>query len=571
MHLKMRQSNESAHELPAELKIKRSKISHQPLPTQCRFAPQKSSNGGNKRKQAPNRTGMPNQLKIGLENLSGYDLSSVRVHYNSKKPAQIGALAYTRGNQIHLGPGQNRHLPHEGWHAVQQMQGRVNPTKQKKQTQINDSPKLEHEADNMGAKAQRVNQNSKNSWCHEAMCKKETFNSSPVVQRAVGFEFQTNWTIHKTRRFGRDPVEYGKKTPFFSGEGWQMESDGVDIEYVVEHTPEIAGEAGINAVNDVMDNLVTFVGNLNGLRNTNAGDLRNNQLREEGINLLRSDFQILTNGQEIIAKPQATAGVRLDRISNLYQSLGTENSTAGNEFLGQAPGFYRLIVNSSRNAATTDDPAWEDHTPSAKLQGLLTMIAQYLTMGSGNGFLKTAKYMTFIMARTDFGAMFNNLDDEEKNHYSNDRNAWVIYVCDNVMNNIDRTQPVINKQINDGHNLPRGQMITIPITREDWLSNIAGGRDLLTKHANEVNWYSSKAHKRIYKDSRTNLGHRLRGFGELGARFDDLLNDQIGAIFEFRSMAVDIPYTDWQALARQTYQYFRAINLMNDEDELPVF
>ena len=67
-----------------------------------------------------NRTGMPDRLKSGLESLSGMDLSGVRIHRNSDKPARIQALAYTQGRDIHVGPGQESHLPHEGWHAVQQ-------------------------------------------------------------------------------------------------------------------------------------------------------------------------------------------------------------------------------------------------------------------------------------------------------------------------------------------------------------------------------------------------------------------------------------------------------------------
>lgn len=54
------------------------------------------------------------------------------MHYNSSRPAQLQALAYAQGSDIHLGPGQERHLPHEAWHGVQQAQGRVQPTLQKK-------------------------------------------------------------------------------------------------------------------------------------------------------------------------------------------------------------------------------------------------------------------------------------------------------------------------------------------------------------------------------------------------------------------------------------------------------
>lgn len=101
----------------------------------------------------PNNTGMPDQLLNGIQNLSGFDMSDVRVHYNSSKPAQLQAHAYAQGTDIHLGPGQEKHLPHEAWHVVQQKQGRVRPTMQLKGMGVNDDAGLEREADVMGEKA----------------------------------------------------------------------------------------------------------------------------------------------------------------------------------------------------------------------------------------------------------------------------------------------------------------------------------------------------------------------------------------------------------------------------------
>ncbi len=103
----------------------------------------------------PNKTGMPDHLKSGIENISGMDLSGVRVHYNSSKPKQVNALAYVQGTDIHVAPGQERHLPHEAWHVVQQAQGRVKPTMQQMKDgfPVNDEEGLEREADVMGAKA----------------------------------------------------------------------------------------------------------------------------------------------------------------------------------------------------------------------------------------------------------------------------------------------------------------------------------------------------------------------------------------------------------------------------------
>ena len=104
-----------------------------------------------------NRTGLPDALKAGVENLSGHSLDDVKVHYNSAKPAQLQAHAYAQGTDIHIAPGQEKHLPHEAWHVVQQKQGRVRPTMQLKgKVNVNDDAGLEKEADVMGREAMQM-------------------------------------------------------------------------------------------------------------------------------------------------------------------------------------------------------------------------------------------------------------------------------------------------------------------------------------------------------------------------------------------------------------------------------
>ena len=109
----------------------------------------------------PNNTGMPDNLKAGIESLSGFSMDDVRVHYNSSKPATVQALAYTQGTDIHVAPGQEKCLPHEAWHVAQQMAGRVSPTTSINGMPVNDNAALEHEADVMGEKAVQCKNNSK--------------------------------------------------------------------------------------------------------------------------------------------------------------------------------------------------------------------------------------------------------------------------------------------------------------------------------------------------------------------------------------------------------------------------
>lgn len=93
-----------------------------------------------------NDIGLPDQLKAGIASLFGMRMGHVKVHYNSDKPAQLLAHAYAQGSEIHVAPGQERHLPHEARHAVQQVQGNVVPTCVSKCVVLNNTPEMEREA-----------------------------------------------------------------------------------------------------------------------------------------------------------------------------------------------------------------------------------------------------------------------------------------------------------------------------------------------------------------------------------------------------------------------------------------
>jgi hypothetical protein len=126
-----------------------------------------------------NNTGLPDNLKSGIENLSGHSMDNVKVHYNSDKPSQLKAHAYAQGTNIHLAAGQEKHLPHEAWHVVQQKQGRVKPTMQMKgKINVNDDSALEKEADVMGEKAMQLQ-----SYNGLTILSAQSAPDSPVLQK----------------------------------------------------------------------------------------------------------------------------------------------------------------------------------------------------------------------------------------------------------------------------------------------------------------------------------------------------------------------------------------------------
>ncbi len=92
-------------------------------------------------------TGIPEDLKARVEKRSGFSLDDVKIHYNSDNPGRVGALAYTQGSQVYIGPGQERNLAHELGHVIQQKEGRVRATGTVNGQSLNDDMSLEREAD----------------------------------------------------------------------------------------------------------------------------------------------------------------------------------------------------------------------------------------------------------------------------------------------------------------------------------------------------------------------------------------------------------------------------------------
>jgi hypothetical protein len=213
-------------------------------------------------------SGLPVGLKAGIESLSGIDLSDVRVHENSSKPARINALAYAQGSEIHLSPGQKRHLPHEAWHIVQQRQGRVRANFQAKGASINDDPVLEREADIMGERALSTPAGDSS---HVRSPQPGPVTSAPI-QRKVGFEFEdSEWRPWYLGYFSRMyPAE--RKKVLHHGTGYNLEADDTpgprksNLEFVTDAF-EVSNNGGI-ALKTTLTAIRGVVHHLDGLTGT---------------------------------------------------------------------------------------------------------------------------------------------------------------------------------------------------------------------------------------------------------------------------------------------------------------
>jgi len=180
----------------------------------------------------PNNTGLPDNLKTGIESLSGFSMDDVRVHYNSSKPAAVHALAYTQGTDIHVAPGQEHALPHEAWHVAQQMAGRVAPTTNINGMPVNDNAGLEHEADVMGEKAlQRINipgmtEQSKVFNSNVVQCGREDHllgaTGCPVIKILFAGSGYTSW---------RNENDNGDEAGNVEGHSYRKSEDAYTVSY----------------------------------------------------------------------------------------------------------------------------------------------------------------------------------------------------------------------------------------------------------------------------------------------------------------------------------------------------
>jgi outer membrane protein OmpA-like peptidoglycan-associated protein len=125
---------------------------------------QASSSGDVHLSSLLNRKGLPDPIRSQMETSFDADFSSVQVHHGSeaaRKTSEIGALAYTQGENIYFNQGMyapdtrsgKELIGHELTHVVQQRAGKVKATGQAKGLPVNQDPALEREADAMGAKA----------------------------------------------------------------------------------------------------------------------------------------------------------------------------------------------------------------------------------------------------------------------------------------------------------------------------------------------------------------------------------------------------------------------------------
>ncbi len=383
-----------------------------------------------------NTTGIPDHLKAGIEYLCGFSMDDVKVHYNSAKPGELQALAYTEDQDIYIAPGQEDYLPHEVWHVVQQMQGRVQSTLQVENISVNDNIILEQEADQMGERANQFKIDRENYICFPQNI--QSFQN--IIQRKIGLEIEVPMDLQKgtlkteAERKEVSPFKtQSRELPFIrandrciqkgqsaimNGNSWKLTADGYEdswyCEYITDPVDETKNPEGLTLI---VKDLMNWVDQ--NLVNLKTGEYI--QISEDYV----VGWHPFQKGSEISGSFHVTAGVRLDRIFEMFKKLAKINKTSleihQDDYQGLLIGTADKIVLEQAVSPT------QKINESLEYKGLVALMGSYV--GGQYRFInhqhdelslhpkiRTGKMLVPVLSRTNLGEIrqqvkINNQED----------------------------------------------------------------------------------------------------------------------------------------------------------------
>lgn len=501
---------------------------------------------------------LPGAVQAKMEASFGADFSGVRVHEGNQATA-MGAIAMAQGEDIHFAPGQYQPgsergqalLGHELAHVVQQRAGRVGTTTQAKGVGINDSDVLEAEADMAGVLAAHGEKVDIAGASASAGGDSAQQGEAPV-QRAVGFEFETNLVVAKSKGLTKKPLSKMELIKSY-GEGFKMEADensavGSTIEFVVD--PPIQ-ENDRGKLVSIMDKMTTVAGELVSDKNGTKPSQKLHHLTD----VPRKDVFVQPI-RYVTANPQITGGIDLGKVQTMLSQVGDGNRNVKEQHRSGAGALERISPSVPQQMAS----AGAKVNGSPQLQGLVSLLAGYLTNGNEGQPLNYAKLISGgFLVRTDFGSIFNMLPEADKKAFLDpDKNSsgtrgasFVDVVLDAAGFGGTAGEKVFKRGIK-AENKPNAPVLDIPalnITRGEWLSAIAHGWDPLSSAFNPA------------------LKGELEGLGALGGKADKVGGEvgkedgkRTGVVMEFRRMAQDADHKRWTDLALKTFDYIVALN-----------
>ncbi|MBD5128343.1 MAG: DUF4157 domain-containing protein [Ruminococcaceae bacterium] len=303
-------------------------------------------------------------MKKNFEYSSGFSFDDVRVHYNSEKPAQLHAHAYTQGSEVYIAPGQEKHLPHELGHVVQQKSDMVKPTGEIGGLPLNDDEDMEDNADTIA-------ENAENAEELEEPPVQGKFMDGGVVQRnAVSTEGSYNsWAGFGSTFVGMLGIAGGIGSFLYTKHNERKHR-------YIEEVEKYADAACEASENLLAVSTEGNVGNDQGEVENDQGNVGNNQ---ENVNLQpkakKLQFRVVRNFEAAIKKANAF-GEKIDCTRNMSDGLLRINISSGGidkikeknikNALERAQNAYISSVGTAPNAAAPPPAPNTAATPPAQ-------------------------------------------------------------------------------------------------------------------------------------------------------------------------------------------------------------
>jgi Domain of unknown function (DUF4157) len=360
-----------------------------------------------------------------------------------------------------------------------------------------------------------------------------------LLQRDVGFEFQTGWGVRERgpyRRYHRQEVivDFGQ---------FRLTADeantplGAEIEFVVPHLAENQR----NQMDAALTALVQFAQDMNAYKDHTIFTL--DRASNNPAHTRVEVHPTIKGTGDMSANPQVTSGVRLDRLTRMFTELGNPqgpHASAQGDLVrvGGGPGLANAAA-AVAHTTVNGNPA------SDEFKGLAALIITYLQMGrTATGVpglnqptLNYAKASLTLLARTDFRGMYRRLPLNERTYFTAHPRRFRRKMLD-AAHTLNPPAGALNP---DADVLERGiHGVAVNVTRRAWLEGIAADRDLLKRGTDPL----------------------LFGFGSRGKHTDLVGPGQAhrGAVLEFRTMGKAVAYTDWQTLGMSVFDYIAALN-----------
>ena len=515
----------------------------------------------------------------------GSDLSGVRIHTDSSADTlnrSLNAKAFTHGSDIFFSRGAynprsssgKELLAHELTHVVQQGGGKASRT----QTKLTVGPAgdpYEREADRVAKQVVKGSSRATTAVGAHGLPANQVARSAAVesraptgtIQRAVGYEFETNFKVERERGGFTglfSPYRKMKKMELIKSytEGFRMEADensrlGSTIEFVVD--PPVQEDDRDKLVT-ILDKLQTVSGQIDAGKAGGEKPVMLNKLTGDAVH---KGVRVTPHKDGLTSNPQVTGGVSFDKLMTLFSEVskpgkkGEDNPyfEAKNELIESGKDFVDKAVTRVAGVAGSEP-----------LKALVAMLVAYLRFGAASmgSMLNYAKLISnAILFRTDFGSMFKKLDPVERKPFEDDPQSFTDLVLGAAGQAGTGATAVFERGVRKSTN-PKSKdynkRFDIPVTRQAWLTDITTGVDQLSSH-----------HVPAMKSE-------FEGLGALGLRTDRVGADPApadpkqkdkgsGIIMEFRNMKKNVPYTKWRGLAISIFDYLSALNNRKKEAE----